>query len=370
MKQTADNRCGRETGDIQVRSLLIARRHALLSTLPPPVRATLRIAGSLLLGFVACAGIALCVDIDPRVMLSEWLKGAVEGPQLFETVSRSVPLVGMALSAAVPLRAGIVNLGADGQLVLGGCAAAIVALYMPGPPELRMPMALLLGAAIGGAYGMLAALGELYARVPLLLSTWLLTYPAKGICGYLVRSPLRDPVTAWPSSYRIEAAARLPQLIQGTPLNYGLVVIAVLAVLAVCVDRRTAVGYEIRMRGLNERFALYGGVALGKQTVWLMFASGALAGLVGAIMVLGSQYRFTDGALTAPQYSWSGTLAALLAGGDPLASVVAAVLFAALQTGGFAMERSVEVPRVLTMVLQSMVILFLAMRGATWRRLR
>lgn len=351
-------------------SVLATTRIARLSGWLRPLHSTMRIGGALLLGFIACVGIALCVGIDPRVMLGAWLKGAVEGPQLFETVARSVPLVGMALSAAVPLRGGIVNLGADGQLVLGGCTAAVVALYVPGPAELRLPVALLLGAAAGGGYGMLAAFGELYLRVPLLLSTWLLTYPAKGLCGYLVRSPLRDPVTAWPSSYRIEPAARLPQLLHGTPLNYGLIIVAVLAVLVVFMDRRTALGYEIRMRGLNERFALYGGVALGRQTLWLMFASGALAGLVGAIMVLGSQYRFTDGALTAPQYSWSGTLAALLAGGDPLGSIVAAVLFAALQTGGFAMERSVEIPRVLTMVLESMVILFLAMRGATWRRLR
>jgi simple sugar transport system permease protein len=93
-----------------------------------------------------------------------------------------------------------------------------------------------------------------------------------------------------------------------------------------------------------------------------------MAGLVGAIMILGSQFRFTDGALTAPQYTWSGVLAALLAGGEPLGTVVAAVLFAALQTGGFAMERSVEIPRVLTMVLESIIILFLSMRGAIWRR--
>ncbi len=346
--------------------VLIARPSAWQKSL----RSVLRLGGSLALGFVACTAIALGVGIDPRVMLTEWLKGAIEGPQIFETVARSVPLVGMALAAAVPLRAGIVNLGADGQMVLGGLTAAIIALYLPAPAEVRLLAALLLGAGAGAVYGMLAALGELYARVPLLLSTWLLTYPAKGLCGYIVRGPLRDPVTAWPSSYRIEAAARLPQLAHGTALNEGLIIIAALAVLVVFVDRRTAVGYEIRMRGLSERFALYGGIALGRQTLWLMAASGALAGLVGAIMVLGSQYRFTDGALTAPQYSWSGTLAALLAGGEPLGAVVAAILFAALQTGGFAMERSVEIPRVLTMVLESMVILFLAMRGATWRGLR
>jgi len=328
----------------------------------------LPIVTAVLVGFAVCGVIAALVGLSPWVMFTELIKGAVEGPQLFETVARAVPLVGMTLAAGIPLRAGIVNLGADGQLVLGACAAAIVALYLPAPDAVRLVAALAVGAIIGGGYAALAAAGEIVAKVPLLLSTWLLTYPAKGLCGYLVRSPLRDPVTAWPSSKRIAVGARLGHLIPGTPVNQGLLLIAVAAVLIVFIDRRTSVGYELRMRGLNERFARYGGVALSRQTAWLMFASGALAGLVGAIMVVGSQYRFTDGALTAPQYSWSGTLAALLAGGEPIAGIVAAVLFAALQTGGFAMERSVEIPRVLTMVLESVIILFLSMRGAIWRR--
>jgi simple sugar transport system permease protein len=231
-----------------------------------------------------------------------------------------------------------------------------------------MVTALMAAMTVGAAYAALAALGEIYARVPLLLSTWLLTYPAKGFCGYLMRTSLKDPTTAWPSTRRIAVDARLGQLIPGTPINQGLVLILLVAIAVIFIDRRTSVGYEIRLRGCNERFARYGGVALQRQTVGIMLASGAIAGLVGAIMVLGSQFRYTDGALTAPQYSWSGTLAALLAGGEAVGAVIAAIFFAALQTGGFAMERSVEIPRVLTMVLESVVILFLAMRGAIWRR--
>jgi ABC-type uncharacterized transport system permease subunit len=323
---------------------------------------------AVILGFGVCGLIAKAVGLSPLLMLTELIKGAVEGPQIFETIARAVPLTGMALAAAIPLRAGIVNLGADGQMVLGGCAAAIIALYLPAPDIVRMLAALLIGAGIGGAYAALAAAGEIFANVPLLLSTWLLSYPAKGLCGWLVRSPLRDPITAWPSTYRIPPGVRLAHLVPGTPINQGFLLIALAAVLIVFLDRRSSVGYELRLRGLNERFARYGGVALNRQTTWLMFVSGALAGLVGAIMILGSQFRFTDGALTAPQYTWSGVLAALLAGGEPLGTVIAAVLFAALQTGGFAMERSVEIPRVLTMVLESIIILFLSMRGAIWRR--
>jgi simple sugar transport system permease protein len=328
----------------------------------------LPIVGAVAVGFGVCGLIALWVGLSPGLMFRQLLKGAVEGPQFFETVARAVPLVGMTLAAAIPLRAGIVNLGADGQLALGGCAAAIVALYLPAPDLVRLIMALAAGMLVGACYAALAAAGEIFAGVPLLLSTWLLTYPAKGLCGYLVRTPLRDPSTAWPSTARIAVGARLGHLIPGTPVNQGFLLIALVAIAVICIDRRASIGYELRLRGLNERFARYGGVALDRQTLGVMLASGAIAGLVGAIMVLGSQFRYTDGALTAPQYSWSGTLAALLAGGEPIGSVIAAVLFAALQTGGFAMERSVEIPRVLTMVLQSVIILFLAMRGAIWKR--
>ncbi len=341
---------------------------ALRTQLRRHVGPLLPIAGAVAVGFGVCGVIALWVGLSPGLMFRELLRGAVEGPQLFETVARAVPLVGMTLAAAIPLRGGMVNLGADGQLALGGCAAAIVALYFPAPDLVRLAVALTAGMVVGGSYAALAALGEIHAGVPLLLSTWLLTYPAKGLCGYLVRTSLRDPLTAWPSTARIAVGARLGHLIPGTPVNQGFLLIAVLAVAVIFIDRRSSIGFELRLRGLNERFARYGGVALSRQTLGVMIASGAMAGLVGAIMVLGSQFRYTDGALTAPQYSWSGTLAALLAGGEPLGSVIAAMLFAALQTGGFAMERSVEIPRVLTMVLQSVVILFLAMRGAIWKR--
>ncbi len=269
----------------------------------------------------------------------------------------------MAVSTALPLRGGMVNLGGDGQLVLGGLAAALVAVYLPAPDEIRVIAAMLAAALAGGAYAACAALGEILAGVPMLVSTWLLSYPARGICAYLVRFPFQDPDTALPSTDRIAIGMRLGNLIPGTPVNTGLLLIAVIAVLVVAMDRRTTIGFELRLRGLNERFTRYGGVGLKLQTVSVMFASGAIAGLVGAVLVLGAHYRFIDGALIAPQYTASGMLAALLADGEPVGAICAAIFFAALQTGGFAMERSVEIPRVLTMVLESVIILFLSMRG-------
>jgi simple sugar transport system permease protein len=177
---------------------------------------------------------------------------------------------------------------------------------------------------------------------------------------------LRDTTTGLAQTVMIPRAARLATIFG--PLNIGLILMAAVAMLAVFYDRRTVGGYELRMRGLNARFAGYGGVRLASQTVRVMFASGAVAGLVGAIIVLGSQFRFHDGALVAPGYTWSGLMAALLAGGEPLGAIGAGVFFAALQTGGFAMQRETSIPRVLTMVLQAVIILFLAIRHGVGRR--
>jgi len=187
-----------------------------------------------------------------------------------------------------------------------------------------------------------------------------MSYPAVGVASYMVGFPLRDTTTGLPQTAMIPMGARLP-VISG-PLNAGVVIVALIAAAVIFVDRRTVFGYELRMRGANVRFAGYGGVPLARQTMQVMFASGAIAGLVGAIVVLGSQFRFTDGALLTPAYTWSGLMAALLAGGEPVGALFAGLFFAALQTGGFAMQRETSVPRVLAIVLQSIIILFLAVR--------
>jgi simple sugar transport system permease protein len=224
-----------------------------------------------------------------------------------------------------------------------------------------LTVAALGGAAIAaGLYAALAAWGETRHGIPMLISSLLLSYPAIGIASYIVGFPLRDVTTGLAQTQMIPNGARLPAITG--PLNAGIVIIIVIAVLIIFFDRFTVAGYELRMRGSNIRFAGYGGVRLDRQAIRVMFVSGAIAGIVGAIVVLGSQFRFTDGALITPAYTWSGLMAALLANGEPIGAILAGLFFAALQTGGFAMQRETAVPRVLTIVLQSIIILFLAVR--------
>jgi simple sugar transport system permease protein len=303
---------------------------------------------------------------NPLRAYYEILVGSLGWGALPDTLNWATAVVGMALAASLPLRGGMINLGGDGQMVIGGLTAAAVALYLPAPAPLAAIAALLAAALAAGLYAALAAWGETRHGIPMLISSLLLTYPAVGICSYIARFPLRDTTTGLPQTRMIPEDARLLTLIG--PLNIGMLLIVAIAAAVIVIDRRAIVGYELRLRGVNKRFAGYGGVRLDAQATRVMFASGAIAGIVGAIIVLGSEFRFIDGALLIPAYTYSGLLAALLAGGEPVGAIIAGLFFAALQTGGFAMQRETSIPRVLTRVLESIVILFLAVRHGVGRR--
>jgi len=315
---------------------------------------------AILTGALIGALLILLSGHNPAAAYWAILVGALAPGNLPDTLNWATPLVGMTLVAALPLRGGMVNLGGDGQLVVGGLVAALIPLYLPAPGPLAAIAAILGAMLASGLYAALAALGEIRFGVPMLISSLLLSYPAVGVASYIVGFPLRDRTTGLAETAMIPTASRLPAI--AGPLNVGLILIAIAAAAFVFYDRRTVGGYELRMRGLNPRFAAYGGVMLKSQTLRIMFASGAIAGLVGAIIVLGSQFRFQDGALVTPAYTWSGLMAALLAGGEPIGAIGAGVFFAILQTGGFAMQRETAIPRVLTMAVQAIIILFLAIR--------
>ncbi len=300
---------------------------------------------------------------DPLAAYGAMITGALGGRglgNLLATLLRAAPIVGMGLAAAVAFRAGFFNLGGEGQLVLGGLAGAVVALALPGGGLLTALLATLAALLAGGLWALAAAFFEIRFRVPLLVSTLLMNYPARLFASYLVNHPLRDVGSGLPQTERIAGGVELARLGAGGRLHLGVLVVAATVLAAAFVVRRTRVGYRMRMAGLNARFARAGGVDLDRLGYGVMFSSGALAGLVGAVQVLGVHHRFIDGSLTDPLWAWTGLMVALLCGSRPLGVLVAGLFFAAVQTGGFGMERATEVPRELSRVLQALIILFVA----------
>lgn len=324
----------------------------------------LSVLGALLIGSVMLLG----AGGNPVQAYAAMVEGAFGPTQWRNTLIVAVPVVGMALAVAVPLRAGVVNLGGEGQIVIGGITAAVVAAVVDLPMPLSLVVALGAGALAGGLLGAVPAVMENRLGVPLLVSSLLISYPVVAFASYLVRFPLRDPGTGLPQSRVFGEAFRMPVF---AGIGLSAVVLAVIVVLLVQTDSRTPFGYEVRLTGHNRRFTEYAGIDVPRMVTRLMVTGGGIAGLIGAMVVTSVPYRYIDGALTVPAYTWTGLLAALLARANPLGAVAAGIFFAALQVGGFGMERETEVPRELSSILQATVIVILAAAvAATARRAR
>ncbi|QGQ95606.1 ABC transporter permease [Paenibacillus psychroresistens] len=288
------------------------------------------------------------------------------------TLTRATPLILVGLGVSIAFRAGFFNLGSEGQMILGALTAALIALYLPGPALIKVIAAALGGIVAGGAWSALAGWLDARFGMNLIITTLLLNYIAALFAGYIVAYPLMDKTgsAALAQTRMIDKSLWLPKLFQGMSMHAGFIVAVALAILLFLFIKYTVMGYEIRMLGYNPLFAAYGGIKRGKLMFVSMFASGGFAGLAGAIEVLGVQYRYVDGMVSAPGYAWSGIMATLLSGSHPLGTALSAVLLAALQTGGMGVERNTNIPLEISSVIQSLLILFITAKFSYsfWKR--
>ncbi|PRY70298.1 nucleoside ABC transporter membrane protein [Glaciihabitans tibetensis] len=318
--------------------------------------------GAVVLAVLIGAAIVLAAGLNPISAYSAVLAGALDLENLDYTFSVWALICGMALAAAIPLRMGEFNLGGNGQMVLGGLAAAFIAGQLDLPSILLIPLAVVAAGVVAGAFGAISAPLSTRYGIPIIISTLLLSPVAVAIVSYLLRFQLGEAGSAVAQTERFPDSAHMWALGSLSYSNMGLILIIVLMALFWLVDSRSAVGFELRVIGANRRFASYGGVRVGRLAFGAMAASGAVAGVVGAIIVLSPPYRLVDGALLSPGYTFAGLAAALLAGGRPAFVPLTAALFTILQVGGGGMERSADVPRQLSDVLQGVVIIVLALR--------
>lgn len=313
---------------------------------------------------VVGAAIVAAAGESPLAVYRALVEGALDRHGLPSTLSRAVPIVGAGLAAAVAFRAGFFTLGVEGQMVLGGLVSALTAIALGRLGAGAIPVAVLAAVGAGAAYAGLATWFESRFGVPILISTLLMNYPAVFAASYLVSGPAGEAIGGVSQTALLPEAARLGELVPGTRLNVGAFVVLALVGVAAFAFRGTWLGYEARMTGVNARFARYGGVAVRALGAKVMLASGVVAGLVGAIQVLGVHYRFIDGSLTGPLYAWIGLMAALLGNSNPAGVLVAGLFFSALHTGGLEVERSTDLARELSLVLQALIIMLVACRGA------
>jgi simple sugar transport system permease protein len=276
------------------------------------------------------------------------------------TLSKMVPLTLVALGWIVVFKAGRFHVGFPGQILIGGLFVSIVALKLHVPAGIHLPLTLLAGAVGGALYAAIAAWLWAKRGVNEILSTLLLNLVAAEILAWWVRGPFHDKTTPLPLTPPLPNTSRWPELIKNTDLHWDIVLVPLLAIAIAFLLSRTIFGFRTRLVGAGERVARHAGVSPHKVGTKAIVLSGGLAGLAGASLVVAGSTP-PMGEDFGSNYGFTGIAVALLARNNPLAAVLGALLFAALEQGGGVMEGTVGISSSLVDFIQGlMIVLVLA----------
>ena len=331
---------------------------------------TIRGVASAIFGVIA--GLALGLVIvwfageNPVQVLKILVRGAFGSRyDLGMTLFYSTPLIFTGLSVAVVFRAGMFNVGAEGQLAVGALAAAAVGMLFPGCPSIvAIPCACIAACIAGGVWG--AIPGWLRARRGSheVINTIMFNFIAAGLCSYLALHPLRNRLSQNPETSEIASQFKLTPFpfFDGAPVGWGLVMALVVATLVWVFLWKSVTGFEWRAVGRNEDAARVAGIDVERSRILAFSLAGALAGMVGIAEVLGNSGRFRVG--FSPEYGFIGIAVALLGRNHPLGVVVAALLFGALHKGASDLDMESErVTRELSLIFQGLIILCVSVEG-------
>lgn len=332
-----------------------------------------QLAGAAVLIIVVVLLLATTVTLagfDPLPALTAMWDGAFGSWYAFSsaTLVRATPLLLAGLSVAIAFRAGVLNIGAEGQLLAGAALATATSLALPTLGFALVPLALFSGAIGGAIWVALPALLRRRFGVLEVISTLMLNAVALHLVSWLVRGPLQEPTHTYPQTTSIPTAARLPILVPGTRLHAGFLLGLLLAGGTWWVIGHTAMGFRLRATGANaSASASAGGIDVARVATGAFLISGAVAGIAGAVEVQGVTSALYEG--LSPGYGYTAIAVALLARLNAGAVVATAILFAALEAGATAMQRDAGVPSVLVKVVEASLILLVLAYDA-WRRRR
>lgn len=298
---------------------------------------------------------------DPLACYGAIVKGSLLTPNsLINTMVQMTPLIFTGLAFAFSSKSGLINLGMEGQMLMGALAAAIVGSTNLGLPSfLHLPLTILAGMVAGGLYGLLAGFLKAKFGASEFIVTLMLNYVAIHFCSYLLNGPLKAKDAQIAQSELVQKTAMLPEFIKGKNLTIALVIGVVLCFLVHLFLNKMALGYEIRAVGRNQLAAETAGISTNKVTLITMFFSGAIAALAGVSLVLGVNDRFVNGAMGG--YGFNGIAISALASNNPLAVVLSGFVFGALRAGSLALSMSQRIQPEFADMIQALVILFVAM---------
>ena len=350
---------------------------------------------AVLLAFAIGALFLLWQGVNPLEAYKAMIVGAFGSKNgLADTFVKAVPLMLVALGIAIAFRGGMINIGAEGQLIVGALFTTWLGLQIGDglPGWLIIVIGLMGGAFMGGVWGAIPGYLKAKLGVNEILSTIMMNQIAIQVGFFLLRGPMIDPAevaagTNIPQSARLERIADMPRftdmaawfgftksakdlglegfakeayglLVEPTRFHSGFIFAVVMAILVYILLWRTTIGYRIRAVGLNRHAARYAGMNVKQTMVLSMALSGAFAGLAGAVEILGLHHRMFEPVAVSAGYGFAGIVAALFGNLHPLGIIPSSILFGGLLVGGDKMQRAMQIPQVLIVAILGLVVLF------------
>ncbi len=329
---------------------------------------------AVLAALIIGAAMLALLRADPLKAYAALIGGALgDVSGLTQSVVKATPLLLVGLGICIAFRASVINIGGEGQIIVGALAATWFSLaFRAWPAWLLISATLITGFLAGAVWGFIPGILKARLGVNEILSTVMMNAIGLQLMNYLLRGPLIDPAgvaagTFLAQSERLPESVWLPRLVPQTLLHTGALIAVVLAVAVYVFLWRTTIGYRIRAVGLNPDAARYAGVRVPVYQVLSLTLAGGFAGLAGVVEVIGVHHRLLEGITSG--YGFSGIVAALFGNLHPLGAIPASFLFGGLLVGADKMQRAAQVPSALIDTLLGIVVLFVV-GSALWSRRR
>jgi simple sugar transport system permease protein len=290
--------------------------------------------------------------IDPLLAIDSWIG-------IFE---RTIPLVLTGLAVYIPLKAGLWNIGAEGQLYVGAIIGTVLGLHITAPSYILLPMMILLSGVMGALWGLIPGYLRAKWNVNEIIVSLLMSFIAIRITDYLVGGPLKGD-RGFPATNSLPDAATIPTfgevftILEAIDLHIGSILVVVIIIAASIMMGRTSLGFQIRFVGENPLAAEQGGIERSKIIILTMVMGGLIAGIAGIIEIAGVQNNLQSG--FSPDYGFTAIPIALLGRNGPSRVLLASLFFGLLFVGSSTAAATLDIQRTILNVLQALIILFL-----------
>ncbi len=315
---------------------------------------------SVIVALLIASIVIVMIGKDPIQAYAILFKGAFgSASAIANTIVKTTPLILTGLAVGFGFRAGVFNIGAEGQMIMGALMATLVAINLGGiPPFMAMSLVMLTGMLAGAGWAAIAGFLKAKTGAHEVVTTIMLNWIATYLSSYMVQVPLAVG-SGTPKSPEIASSSKLPVLMTVGPISMsaGIIISVIAAIVLYIILEKTTMGYEVKAAGFNPYAAEYGGISISKNVTLTMAISGALAGLAGVVELMGVHYRFL-GTLSGGK-GFDGISIALIGQNNPIGIIFAALLMGALRTGSNEMQFA-GIPKHIVMIIQGIVIFLVA----------